>query len=182
MEPFLATLFIVVGLLLIVVVLLQKGRGGGLGGAFGGAGSSAFGTRTGDVFTLITIMLVAAFLMLAIVTTWYFRPEPTPVQTPTFVPAPGPISQGIRVAIQCRAAKAKLYYTLDGSDPGPESLEHDGTTVPVRPGQTLKAMAVLRGWDDSEIAVGEYPDATKLQPATTSAPATSPAATTQATP
>jgi preprotein translocase subunit SecG len=41
---------------LIIVILLQKGKGGGLAGAFGGAGgSSAFGSRAGDTFTRVTI-------------------------------------------------------------------------------------------------------------------------------
>ncbi len=52
MDILLGTLFIIICVLLIVVVLLQKGRGGGLGAAFGGAASSAFGTKVGDVFTI----------------------------------------------------------------------------------------------------------------------------------
>jgi preprotein translocase subunit SecG len=40
---------------LVGVILIQRGKGGGLAGAFGGAGgSSAFGTKAGDVFTRIT--------------------------------------------------------------------------------------------------------------------------------
>ncbi|HAU37680.1 MAG TPA: preprotein translocase subunit SecG, partial [Phycisphaerales bacterium] len=58
-------LFLIICVLLIVVVLLQKGRGGGLGAAFGGVGSSAFGTRVGDVFTWVTIVLTALFLLAA---------------------------------------------------------------------------------------------------------------------
>jgi len=62
MDIFIGALFIIVCLMLIVVVLVQKGRGGGLGAAFGGAASSAFGTRVGDVFTWVTIVLTALFL------------------------------------------------------------------------------------------------------------------------
>jgi preprotein translocase subunit SecG len=41
---------------LIILVLLQRGRGGGLAGAFGGmGGQSAFGTKAGDIFTRITV-------------------------------------------------------------------------------------------------------------------------------
>ena len=54
-------------LLLMLVILLQKGRGGGLAGAFGGGGgSSAFGAKTGDVFTWITVIVAAVFILLAI--------------------------------------------------------------------------------------------------------------------
>jgi len=46
---------------LMMLVLVQRGRGGGLAGALGGAGGqSAFGTKAGDLFTRIT-MIVAAF-------------------------------------------------------------------------------------------------------------------------
>jgi preprotein translocase subunit SecG len=55
--------------LLISVILLQRGRGGGLAGAFGGSGGqSAFGTKAGDVFTRITIGIAIVWVTLAIVT------------------------------------------------------------------------------------------------------------------
>jgi preprotein translocase subunit SecG len=59
-------LLIFVGLLLMIVILLQRGRGGGLAGAFGGAGGqSAFGTRAGDVFTKITAVMAIIWVFLA---------------------------------------------------------------------------------------------------------------------
>jgi preprotein translocase subunit SecG len=61
--------FLFVGLLLIFVILLQRGRGGGLAGAFGGAGGqSAFGTKAGDVFTRITIGIAIVWVALAVLT------------------------------------------------------------------------------------------------------------------
>jgi preprotein translocase subunit SecG len=58
-----------VGLLLIFVILLQRGRGGGLAGAFGGAGGqSAFGTKAGDVFTRITIGIAIVWVIMAVLT------------------------------------------------------------------------------------------------------------------
>src|SRR5262249_48262911 len=58
---FLNLLVILVGLFLIGLVLIQRGKGGGLAGAFGGVGgSSPFGSKAGDAFTRITIY-VAAF-------------------------------------------------------------------------------------------------------------------------
>ena len=59
--------------LLIIVILLQRGRGGGLSSAFGGGGgSSAFGAKTGDVFTWITVVMAAVFLVLSVVGTYVF--------------------------------------------------------------------------------------------------------------
>jgi len=67
---------VAVSVMLIGLVLLQKNRGSGLSGAFGGVGGhSAFGTKTGDVMTWITVGLTAAFLLLAIVGTFVFEPD-----------------------------------------------------------------------------------------------------------
>jgi len=66
MSYFLLTLLLLVGLFLIAVILLQRGRGGGLAGAFGGlGGQSAFGTRAGDTFTWITVVTVLLWVLLA---------------------------------------------------------------------------------------------------------------------
>ncbi len=60
------TLLMIVGILLILIILLQRGRGGGLAGAFGGlGGQSAFGTKAGDVFTKITVVLAVIWVLLA---------------------------------------------------------------------------------------------------------------------
>lgn len=54
------------GIFLMIVILLQRGRGGGLAGAFGGlGGQSAFGTKAGDVFTKITIVMAVAWVIVA---------------------------------------------------------------------------------------------------------------------
>lgn len=66
MPTFLAILLSVVGVLLMFVILLQRGRGGGLAGALGGAGGqSAFGTKAGDVFTKITVIMAVIWVVLA---------------------------------------------------------------------------------------------------------------------
>ena len=67
-SAILNTLIIICGLLLIFLVLIQRGKGGGLAGAFGGVGgSSAFGSRAGDLFTRITIVVFGVWLVIAMV-------------------------------------------------------------------------------------------------------------------
>ncbi len=63
----LGSFLVFVCFLLMLVILLQKGRGGGFTGAFGGAGgASAFGAKTGDVFTWITVVVAGVFVVLTI--------------------------------------------------------------------------------------------------------------------
>src|SRR6185503_20872020 len=61
-------LLFVVSLILTLLVLIQKGRGGGLSSAFGGGGggSTAFGAKTGDVLTWATSIVFGVFMLLAI--------------------------------------------------------------------------------------------------------------------
>jgi preprotein translocase subunit SecG len=50
--------------MLIGLILLQKSKGGGLGGAFGGGmGESLFGSRAGNVLTRATVILGIVFLL-----------------------------------------------------------------------------------------------------------------------
>jgi len=47
-------------LFLIMLILIQRGKGGGLTGALGGpGGQSAFGSKAGDTFTLVTIVVAS---------------------------------------------------------------------------------------------------------------------------
>ena len=62
----LSFVMVAISLFMILLVLIQRGRGGGLAGAFGGmGGQSAFGTRAGDMFTRITIVLAVVWVLLA---------------------------------------------------------------------------------------------------------------------
>ncbi len=83
-------LFVVTCVLLILVILLQKGRGGGLSGAFGGTGGySAFGAKTGDVFTWITVGLTGMFIIMSVLGNYAFVPPPSSGSTPAKVAPAG---------------------------------------------------------------------------------------------
>jgi len=60
------TIIVLLCLCLIAIILIQRGKGGGLAGAFGGVGgSSAFGTKAGDVFTRLTVGIAIAWILLS---------------------------------------------------------------------------------------------------------------------
>jgi len=66
MDYFLVFVGMFISVILIGIILLQRGRGGGLVGALSGlGGQSAFGTKAGDMFTRITIGIAAAWVLLA---------------------------------------------------------------------------------------------------------------------
>ncbi len=63
------TLYIVLlsalSIFMILLILIQRGKGGGLAGAFGGmGGQSAFGTKAGDTFTRITVVVAIIWFVL----------------------------------------------------------------------------------------------------------------------
>jgi preprotein translocase subunit SecG len=65
MTIFLSIIHYIVCLVLIIVILLQAGRGHGLaGGGFGGdTASSIFGTKTGNLLTKLTTFAAIAFII-----------------------------------------------------------------------------------------------------------------------
>jgi preprotein translocase subunit SecG len=87
----LAVAMLLCGLFLILLVLIQRGKGGGLSGAFGGAGgSSAFGSRAGDTFTRITIYVAAVWLLLIMLTIKLTQPPPAEGVRQAVTPAEQP--------------------------------------------------------------------------------------------
>ena len=67
LASILKVLLFLTALFLILLVLVQRGKGGGLAGAFGGmGGQSAFGTKAGDMFTKITVVVAAVWIILCV--------------------------------------------------------------------------------------------------------------------
>lgn len=168
--------FLIICFLLILAVLLQKGRGGGLGAAFGGGATSAFGTRTGDVMTWVTIILTGLFLSLAIVTSLVARPDIGTVENPT-VNYEGAVDvEGRGITLSCATKGATIRYTTSGDDPTEKSRAYNQkasnqrTAVLVKPGTILKLRAFRSGVDASEIVEFVYTDINAKAPVVPKAP------------
>jgi preprotein translocase subunit SecG len=79
-------LFMLCSVALILVVLIQKGKGGGLSGVLGGGmASGLLGSKTGDFLTWVTIGMVGMFLLLAVIMAKFYKPSvsdygPAPAQ------------------------------------------------------------------------------------------------------
>src|SRR4051812_29102959 len=83
------TLLIIVCAFLILLVLIQKGRGGGLTSAFGGSGgNTAFGSKTGDVLTWATSIVFGVFILLAVAADLFATATHTQRQTVPAVATP----------------------------------------------------------------------------------------------
>jgi preprotein translocase subunit SecG len=68
-----AFFFAVVAVFLMILVLVQRGRGVGLAGAFGGTGGhTAFGAKTGDFLTWATVVVAAIMLVYAVLLNFVF--------------------------------------------------------------------------------------------------------------
>jgi preprotein translocase subunit SecG len=70
-----SALWILCAVILILVILIQKGRGTGLSGALGGGmASGILGTKTGDFLTWVTVGLIGALLLLTVAMAKFYRP------------------------------------------------------------------------------------------------------------
>ena len=74
---------------------------------------------------------------------------------PTFTPEGGTYFEVQTVTINCGTADATIYYTLDGSDPTPNSLVYSDP-IEVAENTIIKAYAVKEGFNDSNIAEADY--------------------------
>jgi preprotein translocase subunit SecG len=125
LMKFVAFLFVVVCLVLILVILVQKGRGGGLSGAFGGGmASGLLGSKTGDFLTWVTIGLVAVFLGLAVLMARFYRPS---VRYGTEAPAPTGQSAPATTQQAAPAPAEQPAPTTDAPAAQPQPAQPDAT-------------------------------------------------------
>ena len=109
MRPFLIVLHVVVCFVLILVVLLQAGRGANMGAVFGGASQTVFGSSGAGSFLGKMTTVVAIIFMLTTLCLSYFSSEkttsvlkdyapPKTVEETMPVQQPGPAPAAVPVA------------------------------------------------------------------------------------
>ena len=86
--------------------------------------------------------------------------------TPTFTPASGTTDTLIEVAIACANANASIYYTTDGTTPDANATLYSAPVVLNTVGDhTIKAIAILTNWDNSEVTTATYTIVAPVPPA-----------------
>ena len=101
MTVFLVILYILVCLFLVMVVLLQQGKGADLAGAFGGGGSqTSFGPRGGaNIMHRMTTVAFVLFVVLCLALAILSGKQRTSVMEKVEAPAPIEASQPIEPAV-----------------------------------------------------------------------------------
>ena len=77
------------------------------------------------------------------------------VATPTFSPEAGTYSEAQLVSISCATEGATIFYTIDGTNPTESSTEYT-EAINIAETTTLKAIAMMEGYLNSEIASATY--------------------------
>jgi predicted Zn finger-like uncharacterized protein len=76
-------------------------------------------------------------------------------EAPEFNPPPAEYAESVQVSISSPAPNAVIHYTIDGTDPDAGAPVYDDSIV-VLETTTIKAFAVVEGWEPSDIVVGEF--------------------------
>jgi len=127
--------FLFVSIVMILIVLIQRPQGGGLGGAFGGgaagSGQTAFGARTGDVLTWATITIFVVFLVTAALLNFAVRPDVADI--PTLAPASGEPADSAVIPIAPPEATAPDAQPESAGGTAPVNPPEDGAPTPTEP-------------------------------------------------
>lgn len=106
MTTFVSIIHVFVCLVLMFVVLLQQGKGGGMGSAFGGGSAQVFGgSGAGNILTRATAICAAIFMLTSMTLAYKASQRDT----------------GLRARAAEASAKKKERGTLREKDEGPAS-------------------------------------------------------------
>src|SRR5215510_3243400 len=135
MITFLYILYVMVCVFLILVVLLQAGKGG-MGAAFGGSSQTVFGSSgAGNFLTRLTVISAALFMMLSAALTYVSSSGEKSLEN---------ASERVRMREEARSAKsagAKDKKTDDKSKSAASSTETSTSEAPAAPSSAPAAPA-----------------------------------------
>ncbi len=133
---FFAISLMLLSIFMILVILVQRGRGGGLTGALGGmGGQSAFGTKAGDLFTRITIVVAALWVLLAMGALKILNPHGVTGYDPSLrgqATPPAKTTSGSLSPSTTKSAEAPAGKSDEGATTAPKA-EAPAATAPAAP-------------------------------------------------
>jgi preprotein translocase subunit SecG len=68
----LGVILFLISLFLVFIILIQRGKGGGIAGSLTGTAQSAFGARGGDILMWLTLSLTIIWILLCCVTIFFY--------------------------------------------------------------------------------------------------------------
>jgi preprotein translocase subunit SecG len=152
MITFLYVLYVMVCLFLILVVLLQAGRGG-MGAAFGGSSQTVFGgSGAGNFLTRLTVISAALFMMLSATLTYVSSSGEKSLEN---------ASERVRLREEARGAASKDKKKADAKKPAAAAPQSTTDTAPAAPVETAPAQSS----DDKKADPTPAHDQDKDQPA-----------------
>ena len=105
--------------------------------------------------TIKAIAMASGFANSAVASAAYTL-MPIPIAAmPTFSPAEGAVPAGSTVTISTTTPGATIYYTTDGTDPGPSSTQYTAP-IAITAAVTIKAVATAPGFDNSPVGSAAY--------------------------
>lgn len=156
---------------IIAIILLQRGRGGGLTGALGGlGGQSAFGVKAGDIFTRITAIAVLIWIFTCALAARWYRPETLDIEADVSGAVTNTIGAGVGgsdvpgipgLGLSDSGAGAEGLGGLsplpsDGA-PSDGAVQGDGTpasTAPASPPDSAPTLSIPEGLKPADPATG----------------------------
>ena len=68
----LGVILFLISVFLVFIILIQRGKGGGIAGSLTGTAQSAFGARGGDILMWLTLTLTIVWILLCCVTIFFY--------------------------------------------------------------------------------------------------------------
>ncbi|MDD4362111.1 MAG: CotH kinase family protein [Bacteroidales bacterium] len=78
------------------------------------------------------------------------------VAEPKFTDTGGFYEEALNVGITCATPAARIFYTLDGTEPGLDDAEYTGTEISIDSSAVLRARANAKGMPEGRIATATY--------------------------